>query len=197
MQNTLDKQIDNYDWRPVGGGIKIQYNGAVQSRAGTYYLFEQPNNANWLVAQATDPQPTDLLKFEECAYTIIDENAVSVVHHPRDPTDTSYASNYYFQGDGAYSNFSNLATYHTMGILVTGAPTGGSFTFDCVMHWEMVGTAVPSRTMSHADVLGMQKITQTFPIQTPLSDPKVNLAKAMTRVGYGTSGYGGSSQYYH
>jgi len=173
VAQLMDNIEGNYVWRPVGGGIKLVYNGALDSRSGSYILYEDPSNSGWLGTRTASA--TEFLKFEESTQTVVDGNEVAVLYRPKNNMDLDYSDNWYMArqagGVGVLSNSEELAQYQTISILIQGAQASGgvnaSFNYECIMHWEAIGTGLPSRTVSHSDVTGMGQVNN-------LADPKVS-----------------------
>lgn len=181
--NAVESLLDNIEgdviWRPVGGGIKLQYNGALDSRSGNYTLFEDPSNSGWLGVRT--PTINQLLGFEEVTQTIVDDSQVAVTFRPKNSMDLEYSDNWYMSkpiGIGQ-TNSGELAQYQTMGIVISGAQPSGAvnatFNFDCIMHWEGIGVSFSGRTVSHSDVSGMGKIQNVNDIHTSKLTPEQNL----------------------
>lgn len=167
VQELTANTFNIYCWRPVGGGIKMQYSGVADSRQGQYILWEDPQNSPYV--GATSLVTATLLQNAEAKFTVVDDKQVAVTYHPRNMNDFQYSDNWY--NNPATANASDLAQYHTMGIIVQGNP-GGTYTFECVMHWEMTGSAVPSRSKSHAASGDMDKVANVAETQPSVLPPE-------------------------
>lgn len=185
VEDNLNSNDFTFNWRPVGGGLKVRYTGRADAQSGNYTLFTDPGNNITLYAWAVNKPPGSaansgtMLGIEEASFTSIGPDEVAVTHHPKSSYDLLYSDNWYPQSTpGVYANSQDTALYHTMAILIEGAPASSSFAFDAIMHWEMVGRGLPTRTQSESDVLGMEQVTNTFPIKPPTTPP----AKTFTAV---------------
>jgi len=189
VENNLNLNDFTYNWRPVGGGIKVRYTGRADAQAGNYILYNDPGNNttlyNWGVGNpaGTSAAPATLLSLQESNYCSVTANEIAVLHHPRSMYDLQYSDNWYgVAGASTYANSQDTALYHTIALYIQGAAPNSSFAYDCIMHWEMVGKGLPSRTASYADALGMEKVTNTLPEKPPTQPPKIVLNKMAAQV---------------
>lgn len=186
ISNNLNGAQSVVAWRPVGGGIKVKHSGRVDERSGTFVLWEDPSNNDtlWsLSGGAVGSVAPSLLQREEANFTAITESEVAVMHHQKNMHDLEYSDNWYMvQGTNSLTPGGECARYHTLAIIVVGARPATSFAFDCVCHWEFVGAEYPSRTASHSDVVGMQKVQNTFPTQASVQTPEVQEREAKSKV---------------
>lgn len=168
----------NYDWRPVSAGIKIKYSGNVMNRKGTIVLFQDPQNSEWLYNKVNVAQ-NDFLKYEEAAYSALGEQEYAVTYHPRNLGDLTYASEWF---DVVPLTFFEIAKYGVIAMMIYGGPANESFVFEAVEHWEMTGSAVPSRTLSHSDPNGFSSAQAVIPtkptLNTPFQESKTKLDQA-------------------
>ena len=197
VENNLNINDFTYNWRPVGGGIKVRYTGRADAQSGNYTIYCDPSNNVSLYAWSVNQPPGSaansgtMLGLEESAFTSIGLEEVAFTHHPKSQYDLQYSDNWYgTSGATQYANGQDTALYHTMAILIEGAPASSSFAFDAIMHWEMVGRGLPARTASEADTVGLEKVTNTFPIKPPTTTPAKTfnavsnkLAKSLLREG--------------
>lgn len=192
LLDLLSGQSSSKNYRPVGGGIKVSYSGVLQDRSGSYILYEAPDNENdynMLGGSGNEPPSSitssDFLLKEETQKTIVSEAPVSVVFHPRHMNDLQYATDYGYPQTAVVvdkvSNAVNLATYQTLCIAVFGC-LGQSFDFDCVMHWEMIGSGIPSRTPSPSYPNEFAAITNGFPTQPSKKSPAQQLIEALSKL---------------
>jgi len=140
-----------YDWRVVAAGIKMKYSGAPLNRQGTYVLYENQNND----AQLTDNPVTtesDLLQMDTGVTQLaIDEREHFVVWHPRNKWDFDYISESTFDLETNSFTVSEVARYVPLLIAAFGGEPGATVTFDIVVHYEFVGSGIPSKTKSESD----------------------------------------------
>jgi len=189
VENNLNGNDFTYNWRPVGGGIKVRYTGRADAQSGNYTIFSDPGNNSTLYSWAINSPPGSaansgtMLGLEEAAFTSIGLEEIAVTHHPKAKFDLEYSDNWYNSAGAAfYSNGQDTALYHTMAILIEGAPANTSFAFDAIMHWEMVGRGLPARTASEADTIGLEKVTNTFPIKPPTTTPAKTFSAVTNRL---------------
>jgi len=167
-----DSNFNFNDWRPVAGGIKVQYAGQLEDRSGSYILFEAPVNDNFL-GITDNLSDGAVLQNEEAAFTVVAEAPVAVTHKVRNGQDVEYASEWYDYASGA-GNTDDLVTYHTMMIAVFGC-VSQAFNFEVIMHWEFVGSSFPARTRSHSDPTGFARINNTSPTAPSKATPEKTL----------------------
>lgn len=187
-------------WRPVGGGIKVQYQGPISSRSGSYHLWEDPLNSNWLGVATAGVTLPQLLANAECRTTVVTEDAVCVTFHPRHSSDLDYSDEWYTNTSSF--NPADLAQYPTLAIFISGhSGAYSTYNYDCIMHWEMTGTDFPSRTVSHSDPIGtalVESVKDTAPsVETAEKQLRekarqlfgTEIARQRANSGYSTVGY--------
>lgn len=166
------------EWRPVGGGVKIRYAGDVMKRQGTILLYEDPNNSQFMfnVGSFLPPIPNNavnedlIIKKSECAFQALGDGDYAVLYHPRNLGDLDYSSSW-------NDDLPALAKYDTMYILISGfGISQQAFTFEAIMHWEAIGSAVSSRTRTEADPNGLAGVQSSLSTKPSLQSPAVQHA---------------------
>lgn len=186
VQTAVDDFTESVVWRPVGGGIKVKYSGRLEDRSGNYIMWTDPTNNDILGRQGL--LTVQLLQREETEYTVVADDEVAVLYHQRNENDLRYSDDYYqTQPAAPLDNANDLAKYHTLAIVVNGS-VDSAYTFDCVMHWEAVGSQFPSRTASHADPTGFAAVQNTFPTRPPKTPPSKTVSEKIVEVGVNIAG---------
>ena len=180
MADNLEQGTGRLDYRCVGGGIKIQYAGAVMERKGQIILLEDPNNDETFCVEPLFTS-TVALRRPEASYSALGDGEYAVLWHPRVMTDLDYASSW-------FANLANLAKYHVLLIIVDGCEPGTPFTFECIMHYELTGSQVPGRTKTDSDPSGLAAVQASISTKPSLQSPNVTapmkLAEAEARLGH-------------
>lgn len=157
-----------WEWRPVGGGVKLRYSGNVMQRAGKIYLYEEPENSVALTQTGAGVDPADLLKQVECSYSALGDGEYAVLWHPRTISDLDYSSAW-------QSAATDLAKYQTLLIVIQGCASQ-TFEFEAIMHWEMIGSQIPSRTKTDSDPSGLAAVQGAMGPSPSLNTPYVTAA---------------------
>lgn len=168
----------NIDWRPVGGGIKIRYAGNVMEREGTITLYEDPNNSTYMydVGGFVPPPPGNvvlqsaIIQKSEAAFQSLGDGEYAVLYHPRNLSDLDYASQW-------SNDLAALSRYDTLYIIINGLGSSSqAFTFEAIMHWEVNGSSVPSRTKTEADPTGLAAVQSALSTKPSLANPALQHA---------------------
>lgn len=156
-----------WDWRPVSAGIKIKYAGDVMARKGQIILYEDPANSETL--SVNNQTQAGLLQHVEANFSAFGDGEYAVTYHPRNLSDLDYVSSWWAGGSGV----GNIASYPVLLIAIFGGPKNETIVFEARCHWEVTGSAVPSRTKSHSDPTGFAGAQGVIPEKPALVPPSI------------------------
>jgi hypothetical protein len=164
--NSLQVMNNNVrQYRLVGGGVTISYVGTEIDRGGQVVLWTNTSaHPSW-----DDLSLAQLLLEPMSVRAKATRNAESVSYLPVLTTDLQYGtmSSWCYPDDTLEINAPRITNI----IFITGAKPGSSWTFDCALHFEMLGTGIP-RTQSHNDPVGYAVVSATHPTIMSTDSPE-------------------------
>lgn len=163
-----------WDWRPVSAGIKVKYAGDVMARKGQIVLFEEPTNSETL--STNNQTQAGLLQRVEAAFSAFGDGEYAVTYHPRNLSDLDYVSSW---AANLADRSGWLSSYPVLLIAIFGGPPNETVVFEAMCHWEITGSAVPSRTKSHSDPNGFGAAQGIIPEKPSLTPPTIEGRKKL------------------
>lgn len=129
------------EYKIVAMGLRLQYDGPLLDRGGTFYRYRSPHND-----EISNSTFSDILTQEEIVMSSNKGQGVQILWRPAIQTETDFKS--------------TVAHKYELGILVNGDP-GLSFRYECVGFYEFVGTDhTVGMTHSTADPVGQAAASQ-------------------------------------
>jgi len=142
-------------YRVVAAGLRVRYTGTEVNMAGTIHATIQPNHDTLAGADVST-----LGQLETYFRYPVSKDWFLVYHTPVMDDDFLYYPDA-VNNPGFFGTTISLQSFqHYMGFQVTDCP-GGSFQWECVVHYEVVGSEVRGLTATPADVVGVSAVLNT------------------------------------
>jgi len=164
-QSMTDNAGAVRQYRLVGGGVTIAYAGSEFKRGGQVLLWTNTSaHPFW-----DDQSLTKLLQEPMAVRAAASRRGEAISYMPVTVEEFQYNSmnNWCYPDD----TFEINAPRVTNVIFITGAEPNQSWTFDCALHWEVIGTGL-SRTSSHNDPIGYAAVVSNRPTMISTKEPE-------------------------
>jgi len=176
----------NWQYRLVAAGIKVQYAGALLYRSGTYTTWRNLDNNNANIVGTNNVG--DLLQYmDACAFGNVNGSMVGATFRPAQEEHLDYQPMTFWQVNGGPIGPSNNGPQVTNAIIVQGC-VNQPYTFEGSFYFELTGQALHA-TKSDSDPEGMAKVAQSAkslpPHPSPESDERSilkDLKKSMSKI---------------
>jgi len=150
--------------RVVAASIRVKYDGPRLTASGVFNCVEQSDH------QTLSNLTLDTIGQYESFFSI---SVNSQMERPDPWVYLNYTpvdnSDFDFQQDSASNATSTVVTNqnHFIGMLMTGIPLGGDyFTWEAIVHFEVIGQTVRSKTDTPADPVGTAAVTNALKPET-------------------------------
>jgi len=132
---------DQAQVRLVAAGLRVWYSGPINVLGGDLYVYTEEDHSSLQSASfASVASQTGSTRFVPTM-----GKRYGCVYTPVVPLDFAYMD---------LSRLTSQATAYMMGVVINGATTGATFSYEAYAHFEAIGAAVRGKSPSHADVVG-------------------------------------------
>lgn len=139
----LDFSSGSVLYRTCGAAIRVRFKGTLLNSGGTVYAFRSPTNSD-----ITGYAPSDIIPLDQCKAYPLEPNVWTTVH--------------WKVATPADQQFTGTVPSNLQMVLIIVSATGSPqpFEFEAVQFNELVGSAVPGKTVSHSDPVGFGAVQE-------------------------------------